>query len=126
MQEDQTTISYKTCGDIAVASPGYCELTSHMGEILIEKIDLLSREGRAVKLVLDLSNLNFLGSIGLGIMVDLLNRIKKCGGSLVLASVPKNCRGVLQVSGLDRIFPVYDSVELACEALSQPVTADKS
>ena len=64
--------------------------------------------------VLDMSNVAFIDSIGLGETVACTKRIRERGGSitLVLAETGKT-REVFTITGVDRAFEVFPSVEAA-------------
>ena len=74
-----------------------------------------------LKLVLDLSNHHFLGSVELGALVAFQKLLKERGARLVLAGLGAHPRGVLEVSRLDRAFEVHCSVDSALQALSLPL-----
>jgi anti-sigma B factor antagonist len=70
-------------------------------------------EAGRTRLVLDLSNVTFLDSVGLGVTVGGLRRTRTHDGFLWLVVAPANgaVRRLLQHSYLDRVFPIHDSVE---------------
>jgi len=61
--------------------------------------------------VLDLSGLEFLDSMGLGVLVGALKRARSHDGQLVLAAVPERIAQLLQLVGLDEVFTVVGRVE---------------
>lgn len=52
------------------------------------------------QVVLDLSAVTFLDSVGLGLLVQAHERLAAAGGELVLRAVPRRVRRVLEVAGL--------------------------
>lgn len=72
-------------------------------------------------LVLDLSRVARIDSIGVGGLVQMLVRIRKRGGSLKLAAPTPFVRNVLTITKLTTVFDIYDSVDRALAA--QPLTA---
>jgi anti-sigma B factor antagonist len=64
---------------------------------------------RPERLVVDLSQVEFLDSTALGVLIEARSRLGR--GGLVLASPQIETRRALQVSGLDRHLAVHDSVE---------------
>ena len=62
-------------------------------------------------LVVDLSDVDFLDSTALGVLIEA--RAKLGADRLALASPQHEVRRTLQVSGLDRQLPVYDTVDAA-------------
>ena len=70
------------------------------------------------RLVLDLGDLTFIDSTGIGAFVGARNRAREAYGSLVLRAVPDRVAAVLAVVGLDGVFEVealhrIDLVDLA-------------
>ena len=63
------------------------------------------------RLVVDLSDVDFLDSTALGVLIEA--RAKLGADRLALASPQHEVRRTLQVSGLDRQLPVYDTVDAA-------------
>jgi len=68
---------------------------------------LVENEGQ--RLLLDLSNVRFLSSNALGILVSLKKKIDAAGGRLRLCCLEPDLLELLRVTMLDRIFEVFDS-----------------
>jgi len=62
-------------------------------------------------LVFDLGGVTFLDSSGLKVLVAAQKRAEQAGGSVSLAAVPRVVMRVLTVTALDKVFPMYDSVD---------------
>lgn len=65
------------------------------------------------KLLLDLSGVEFLDSTGLGVIVGALKRLKGLGGELRLCGGEPGIRRVFELTGLDKILDLYDTVDTA-------------
>jgi anti-anti-sigma factor len=65
-------------------------------------------EGAPDRVVVDLSQVEFIDSTALGVLIEARARL---GSGLLLAAPQLETRRALQVSGLDRHLPVRDSVE---------------
>lgn len=78
---------------------------------------------RGTDLVLDFSGVSFLDSAGINALVSVRRRLLLLGGSLRLASVQPAPERVLQVCGLDRVFPMHPSVEEAVAATEAASTS---
>ena len=113
----EQTISFEDVGDVTVATPRECEITHETGEALCAWLRDLSDAGRQAKVALDLSGLTFLGSVGLTVMVVFLKRVNAAGGRFVVAGLTGQCRNVMSVIRLDRVFDLYEDVPAALEAL---------
>ena len=66
--------------------------------------------------VLDLSELVFIDSTGLGVLVGVHRRVKEAGGEVRLASAGPRIMRVLSVTGLDRVFVTFPTVAEAIQA----------
>jgi anti-anti-sigma factor len=83
-------------------------------------------EGRS-DLVLDLGNLEFVDSAGLGVLVGIYKRLKRRGCRVAVVRVQPYVARVMRVIKLDRVFESFPDVPAALEELSrsEPVTAGK-
>ncbi|MQA28172.1 MAG: anti-sigma factor antagonist [Micromonosporaceae bacterium] len=88
-------------GDLDLATAP--ELRTALHEALTER----------AKIVVDMSDLRFLDSTGLGVLVRVHKKAKAAGGVVAFTSVPGNVVKILEVTCLDRVFPVYDTVDEA-------------
>jgi anti-sigma B factor antagonist len=62
------------------------------------------------RIAMDLSDLEFMDSTGLGVLIGCLKRLKEAEGALVLAGVRPSVARVFEVTGLDRIFTIRNSL----------------
>jgi anti-sigma B factor antagonist len=75
----------------------------------------LATEGRPW-VVVDLSEVAFLDSTGLGVLVSGLRRFRLLGGDLILAAAQPRILRVLEITRLDRAFDLFASVDAAVTA----------
>jgi anti-sigma B factor antagonist len=73
-------------------------------------------EGGHKKLILDCSELNFISSKGLGMLVRVHARMKKHGGDVKLAGVRGAAASLISVVHLNKAFEMYPTVEEAIAA----------
>lgn len=71
--------------------------------------DRLSRDN--VRIALDLSELTFLGSSGIGVVAQVQQELEKKSRSLVLIGADTSIKHLLEVVSLDRLVQFVDSVE---------------
>lgn len=85
---------------------------SIMKQRLFEDIQLKNN-----KIIIDISKCSFIDSAFLGVLVVSLKKITKTGGiiKLVIAD-PSVSEGVLNISGVQRVFEHYTSIEDALES----------
>ncbi len=65
------------------------------------------------KMIVDCDKLDYISSYGLGVLARLHNRMKHRGGDVKIASVKGPLPGVLQVTGLNKLFEIYADVNRA-------------
>lgn len=70
----------------------------------------------AGRLVLDLSDLEYISSAGLRSILTLAKRLKASGGTLALCGLNGLVQEVFTVSGFDNFLPVFADLDLACAA----------
>ncbi len=63
------------------------------------------------RVVIDLSGVDFLDSIGLGLIVGALKRVRDHGGDLAIVVSAARVRRVFEVTGLDRVVPLLASLD---------------
>ena len=94
------------------------QLTASGGdEMLREAVDTLVASGRTSSL-LDLSNIEFMDSAGVGELVASLRMVAKFGGKLKILNAPSNVRRSLTISKLLPIFEIFDDEEKAVSSYS--------
>ena len=64
-----------------------------------------------LRLVIDASDLPFMDSTGLGVLVKAALRARDEGGQVAMASVGSRVHKVLTITGLDAHVAIYDTVE---------------
>lgn len=68
--------------------------------------------------VVDLAQVPFLDSTGLGVLVAAYNRAKAAGSVLVLARPQRIVKNALRLVQVDHVIDVYDSLDDAREAIA--------
>lgn len=85
---------------------------------LREQLHGLVADGRT-SIVVDLDKVDFLDSTGLGVLVGALKRVKANDGELALVCTQPRIRKVFEVTGLTKVFSLYDSVDEAVTGTSE-------
>jgi anti-sigma B factor antagonist len=111
--EPAAVTSSLTGGHRVVAVSG--EIDVHSGPVLREHLlDLIAHHESEI--VVDLSEVSFLDSSGLGVLVTAHKRARALGGHLRLAACRPAVADIFQITALDKAFPMYDSVDDALAA----------
>lgn len=96
--------------------PGHSIVTAS-GEIDLYTAPALQAEFTAIasgsRVIVDLSGVEFCDSTGMNVLLSAMKRSREGGGSFELAGPRPAVRKVLQVTGLDEVFVVHDSVHTA-------------
>ena len=64
-------------------------------------------------LILDMSQVEFLSSSGLRVLVTTLKSLRKTGGELCIAQPSQRARAAIDIAGLDVLFKFFDDRESA-------------
>jgi anti-anti-sigma factor len=104
--------------------PGGITLVSLSGRLDIEGVQVIDQRFsyattiQAARLVLDLSGVTFLASIGIRLLMTTTRAQALRGGKVVLAAPPPLVRKVLETAGIDQLVPIAADVEAARAALA--------
>ena len=81
-------------------------------ETLRSKVGQLVLDGRK-RIVLNLGDVDYIDSAGLGTLVSSAASARRAGGELKLVNLTKRVRDLMQITRLSTLFEVFDSVEKA-------------
>lgn len=77
-------------------------------EELVEMI-----ESGCVNVLVDLENVGFIDSSGLGVLVGGLRRAKERDGAVRLVCTRENILKIFTITGLDKVFPIFSDAQEA-------------
>ncbi len=63
------------------------------------------------RMVIDLSQLDYISSAGLRVLLVVAKRIQQKGGKVVLCALVPNVKEVFEISGFSSIFKIFDNDE---------------
>lgn len=89
------------------------------GAEAIEKDFTEAATGRRANIVVDLSGITFLSSIGMRLLIKSARAQASRGGRLVLAAPQPLVRKVLETTGIDRVIPLFADVESARAGIAE-------
>lgn len=91
----------------------------NVGVVVITAPNLGSREAQVIKqdviayapkvnhrIVLDFAHVTMMGSLALGLLVELSKQCKATGGVMALCNLNEDLRGILKMSHLDRLLTI--------------------
>ena len=76
-----------------------------------------SEDGRGGRWVLDLTHVAYLGSSGLGLLVNIRQRVKTLGGRLALCQMNPRLHQIFRTCSLERLFTITRTRDDALKAL---------
>ena len=83
--------------------------------------ELLSKGHK--KLLLNLGDVNYIDSSGLGALVSAFTSVRKQGGELKLLNLTKNVHNVMQITRLYTVFEIMDNEAVAVKSFGQSAAA---
>ncbi|MDD1715548.1 MAG: STAS domain-containing protein [Methanolinea sp.] len=91
----------------AATSPG---AESHLNRLI---------DGGSRNIIIDCSDLVYISSAGLRVLLAALKRLKQCGGRLSLASLQPETRKVFEIAGFHRLFAIFPGVNQAIDSIER-------
>lgn len=74
--------------------------------------------------VVDISDVDYISSAGLRLLLNLFKKLQQAGGTLALAGTKAYCRKVIELAGFGGIFPMFDQVAEATAFCDQALGKD--
>jgi anti-sigma B factor antagonist len=108
------SISSEAQGEATVVHVGG-EIDVYTAPVLREHLDEHISAGR-VNLVVDLGGVTFMASTGLGVLVGRLKLVRAASGTLRLVCSSDRILSVFSITGLDKVFQIFSSVDSALAA----------
>lgn len=93
------------------------ELDHHSAKEVREKLERYIINKSAKNLIFDFSNLTFMDSSGIGMIIGRFKLISAMGGKVHIVCQNKQIEKLIKMSGLKKIINVYLNVEEAIENL---------
>ena len=78
--------------------------------------DRIARNG-SNKVILDFSNVNFMDSSGIGVVIGRYKKLSMKKGEICIANVQESVKRVFELSGMFKIIKLYKSVQEAIEVI---------
>jgi anti-anti-sigma factor len=87
-------------------------------EATLDQVTRLIKEG-CNHIVADFSNLRYVNSTGLGILLHFSKTARERNGSFKIANVNDNVFEIIEIIGANTLLDIYDSVEEAAKSLQR-------
>jgi anti-anti-sigma factor len=83
------------------------------------QVDDLLREGK-LSVIFALSGLSFIDSAGVGMVMMCFGKLKKSGGTLLVAGAKGYVEDTLKMTRVNEVLPLFPSVEAAAASFAKP------
>lgn len=93
------------------------DLDHHGAEQIREKIDSKVIASNSKNLILDLSELKFMDSSGIGIIIGRYKIISSVGGRLSLVCPSKSINKIIRMCGIEKIITIKDTLNEVLEMI---------
>jgi anti-sigma B factor antagonist len=70
-----------------------------------------------MNVIVDFSDTTFIDSTTLGVLVGGVKRLRPNGGQLSLVCSDRNITKIFEITGLDKVFPIYETRNEAVEQI---------
>ncbi len=109
-------VESKLIGNVAVFYPrGY--LNNIAGESLVHACNSFVNKG-INRIVLNFSRTEFINSIGISLLLNIMEKLRDCGGTLCFTDLSRRHLDTFEMLGLTRFINIFGSEEDALKSLS--------
>lgn len=115
----------KTVGGVTLALLSG-DLDHHTARLMRSEIDREISERHPIRLIIDFSAVTFMDSSGIGLIMGRYKLMSEQGGEIIVARPPAYIKKVLRLAGVDRLAPIYDTIEgLLPEEKTENISAEQ-
>ena len=111
-------LSSEERGPVIILKPKGKILGGPDATVLKDQLQTFIDRGKT-RVVIDLADVDYMNSTGLGILISTLTTLRKANGELKLANVTEKIQSLLTITKLVTVFDDYDNVEEAVAAFPQ-------
>ncbi len=87
------------------------ELDHHTAKIARDKLDIILDDRSLKNMVVNLSQLNFMDSSGIGVFIGRYNKLSKRKGKIGVYGLNTHIKKIWEISGLYKIIDIYENLE---------------
>ncbi len=116
----QLTPEVRKCGDVTVITfgPQFESLDEFTLDQVREFVLEAAKAANPPKVVIDLSYTKFFGSSFIEVLFRVWNRVNGAGGKFALAGLTSYCREVLEITHLDKLWPLLPNADEAVATIA--------
>jgi len=86
------------------------------GPAIVSEMEGFNSKGN-LTVIVEISNVRYINSSGIGVLITLLTKARNKGGELCLINPSESVRKLLIITKLQAIFKVFDTIDQAKEKL---------
>ena len=111
------SLNLQVAGNALIAKPS-CEIDHYSAERMRGQIDIAFDNSSCRHIIFDFSDVNFMDSSGIGMIIGRYKNAEKRGGRLALAGMNDEMGRLFHISGLAKIITRATTVEEAQQSLN--------
>lgn len=93
------------------------DMDHHSAQYLRQKIDNELIKSTVKNIIFDFSNVNFMDSSGIGIIVGRYKNIQKLNGKAAIINANPKIMQIFEMSGILKIIPAYNDLDKAISSM---------
>ncbi len=93
------------------------DMDHHSAQYLRQKIDNELVKATVKNIIFDFSNVNFMDSSGIGIIVGRYKNIQKLNGKAAIINANPKIMQIFEMSGILKIIPAYNDLDKAISSM---------
>ncbi len=93
------------------------EIDHHATEVLRTRIDKKLISEKSVNMILDLSDVSFMDSSGIGLIIGRFKNVRGFGGNLALVCKDNHIKRIVSLAGIEKIIEICNDIETAVNSL---------
>ncbi len=117
---ENVNFELKRIGDISVFKLNEKRFDSSIAGLIKGEFTILLQAEGVRKLILDLSEVDYCDSSGLSAILLAYRILQADDGVIKIASPTKNVKKLIEISQLNRILPIYQTVKEAIDDIDNP------
>ena len=111
-------IAERTIGDVTILDLKGRLVAGDGDDLFRDAVDRLARSGRT-KLLLNMDEVPYIDSGGLGVLVSKLVTLRRSGGQLKLCNLRPRCSRVLEITRLLTVFEAFVSEDAGVKSFAE-------
>ena len=100
----------------------YGELDHHTAKEVKDLIEEIIKNKGVKNLIFDFSNLSFMDSSGIGVIVGRYKLVCSIGGKVAISGASKTVNRLITMSGINKLIDTFDSVDAALNTLQEEIS----